>query len=369
VSIPVAGGEIWADQLTLAPEEPINWIWHGLVAPANLTLLTSQWKAGKTTLLSILLGLRVTGGELGGLPVRPGKSLVISEEPPPLWVDRIRKHKFANNVCFILRPFRTLPGEEEWLGLIDRVLAIKRQHGVDLMVIDPLAPLLRNENLARSMLETLLPLGQLLHAGMAVLLLHHPGRGERLLGQAARGSGALLGHVDISIEMRFPAGNPQTRRRRLYTLSRHAVSPQHLTLELDETGTTYRLAPETAEEQFEANWGPISLILADAPQKLTRQDIILEWPPDLDQPGGTTIWRSLDRAVEQGLVLCEGKGSKGDPFRYWLPQREAVWQQDPLYALMEHQRQDLKVPFESLTERKEKLRQAGETGSSPNDRG
>jgi hypothetical protein len=369
MSMPPARGEVWSDAINLAPEEPTNWIWHGLLAPANLTLLTSQWKAGKTTLLSILLGLRVAGGELGGLPVRPGRSLVISEEPLPLWADRIRKHQLGDSTCFILRPFAKLPGVEEWLGLIERALAIHQQHSVDLLVIDPLAPLLQHENLARSMLEALLPLGQLLRAGMAVLLLHHPGKGERPLGQAARGSGALLGHVDISIEMRYSGRDPLTRRRRLYTLSRHAVSPRHLTLELDDTGTTYHLARETAEEQFEANWETIRLILADAPQKLTRQDIIQEWPPEVDQPAATTIWRWLDRAVEQGLVLCEGKGSRSDPFRYWLPEQEAVWQQDPLYVLSQQQRQELNIPFESLTERKEKLRQAGEPGSSPNDRG
>jgi hypothetical protein len=38
--------------------------------------MTSQWKSGKTTLLSILLGLRVAGGSLGGLSGRPGKTLI-----------------------------------------------------------------------------------------------------------------------------------------------------------------------------------------------------------------------------------------------------------------------------------------------------
>jgi len=33
----------------------------------------------------------------------------------------------------------------------------------------------------------------------------------------------------------------------------------------------------------------------------------------------------------------------------------------PLYEFLEAQRQQLKLPFESLTERKEKLRQAGES--------
>jgi hypothetical protein len=356
-----AAGEIWADDITLAPPEPTDWIWHGLLGPGNLTLLTSQWKAGKTTLLSILLNLRVAGGLLGGLAVKAGKTLIITEEPLPLWAQRASKHQFGPSVCFIPRPFRTIPSERQWLELLGRALAINRQHGVDLAVIDPLAPFLRSENQARSMLETLLPLGQLLCAGMAVLLLHHPGRGERAVGQAARGSGALLGHVDISIEMRHPGGDPQTRRRRLCTQSRHTISPRQLTLELDESGTSYQLVAETEQGHLEGNWEPLRLVFAEAPQKLTREDILLEWPLGFDQPTAVTLWRWLDRAVEQGLVRCEGSGRKGDPFRYWLAEREAVWQQDPLHVLLEEQRQRLNLPFESLRERLDKLRQAGET--------
>src|SRR5262245_39124246 len=77
-----AAGEVWIGGPAEAPAPPIDWVWQGLIAPRNLTLLTGQPKAGKTTLLSVLLGLRVAGGELGGLAVKPGNTLVITEEPP-----------------------------------------------------------------------------------------------------------------------------------------------------------------------------------------------------------------------------------------------------------------------------------------------
>src|SRR5947209_1402395 len=141
-----AAGEIWDDDIPVALEAPRQWVWQGLIRPGSLTLLTSQWKAGKTTLLSILLGLRVAGGALGGLAVKPGHTLVITEEPMSLWDERGARHHFGDSVCFISRPFRAIPTEHEWRGLIDRALAIHRAHGVDLFVIDPLAPFLRNEN-------------------------------------------------------------------------------------------------------------------------------------------------------------------------------------------------------------------------------
>jgi hypothetical protein len=46
--------------------------------------------------------------------------------------------------------------------------------------------------------------------------------------------------------------------------------------------------------------------------------------------------------------------------RDWLPEREAMWRQDPMWVLMEEQQRRLNLPFESLAQRKEKLRQAGD---------
>ena len=55
----------------LAAQTPptVRWLWHGYLARGSITLLTSQWKSGKTTLLSILLGRLKTGGDLAGLRV------------------------------------------------------------------------------------------------------------------------------------------------------------------------------------------------------------------------------------------------------------------------------------------------------------
>ena len=43
--------ELWDHQVTASAPQPVDWLWHGFVAPGNLTLPSSQWKAGKTTLL------------------------------------------------------------------------------------------------------------------------------------------------------------------------------------------------------------------------------------------------------------------------------------------------------------------------------
>jgi hypothetical protein len=94
------------------------------------------------------------------------------------------------------------------------------------------------------------------------------------------------------------------------------------------------------------------MIFEDAPQKLTREDILGEWPADFDRPSASTLRNWLDRAVARSLVACEGTGRKGDPFRYWFPQTEARWKQAPFYEVVEEQCRRLKLPFQSLTQKK-----------------
>jgi hypothetical protein len=327
--------EVWDHEVTARAPQPVDWLWYGFVARGNLTLLTSQWKSGKTTLLSLLLSRRRQGGQLAGLAVKPGKSLVVSEEPLALWAERARRLDSGGQVCFINQPFRAIPGPEEWQTLLDRILALQQEHGIDLVVFDPLAPFLRCENHAQSVLNMLLPLRALTATGLAGLLLHHPAKGDKPIGEAARGSGALLGHMDISIEMRHPGGDPLTRRRRFLALSRHAETPRRLLLELNAEGVDYGPVPDPLEEDFQASWEVLRMVLEDAPQKLTRQDILAEWPPDYARPHPSRLWRWLDGAVHRGLIACEGAGRKADPFRYWLPEREAVWKEDPFYEIFE----------------------------------
>jgi hypothetical protein len=352
--------ELWDDQLATMPQTASDWLWHGFLRGGSTTLLTGLWKAGKTTLLSLLLARRRQGGTLAGLAVKPGKTVVISEEDPALWAERARCHDFGGQVCFIPRPFLAVPRPEQWQALLDRLVTLRGQHGIDLAVIDPLAPFFRGENNARSIYETMMPLGALTRRGLAVLGLHHPGKGAARPGQAARGSGALLGHVDISIEMRHPGGDPLTRRRRFLALSRYPETPRQLLAELAPDGSDYvPVADEPFTDDFQANWDVLRMVLEDARQKLTRRDIHEEWPPDFPRPSPRTLWAWLGRAVDRGLVACEGTGRKTDPFRYWLPDREAVWKAaNPFYEVLEQQRQQFGFPFQSLHEKKRVDRQA-----------
>src|SRR5262245_38485074 len=47
---------LWGAARLAASAPPLAaWLWQGYLAPGAVTLLTSRWKAGKTTLASVLL--------------------------------------------------------------------------------------------------------------------------------------------------------------------------------------------------------------------------------------------------------------------------------------------------------------------------
>ncbi len=328
---PAVFDEVFGDELEAAAAAEPSWVWRGYLAHGNVTLLTSQWKTGKSTLVSVLLAKRRSGGALAGLPVAAGGSVVVSEEGKGQWALRGRKFGFGREACFLCRPFRGKPRPEEWQALLDRVGQLRELHGADLLVIDTLASFLpgRDESNAGLMLEALLPLQRLTAAGMAVLLAHHPRKGEPPAGQEARGSGALSGYADILVEMACRAPGTDDRRRRLRAYSRSDQTPRELVIELNADGTDYACHGDFVGEEFAGSWERLRAVLEDAARKLPRQELLKEWPADFPAPGATTLVRWLDQAAARGLVRVDGTGRKRAPVRSWLPGQEEKWADDP----------------------------------------
>jgi hypothetical protein len=324
----------WLADLRATASTELSWLWQGYLVRGGVTLLTSQWKAGKTTLLSLLLARFKQGGSLGGLPVSAARTLVLSEEDPSLCCQRSGKLDLDGHVCWLCRPFLGKPTREQWCRLIEEVLPLRQKLNLDLFVVDPLSAFLpgADENNAVAMLESLAPLRQLTSAGMSVLLQHHNRRMNCSPGQAARGSGALMGFVDVLIEMtwRRSAGDG-SRARRLRAWSRYPGTPLYLLMELTPDGLDYLPVVETNEATDEPVKVPeaLRLVLNGALNKLTRQQILDEWLPDyLPAPDGGTLCRGLNQAIATGEVCRDGTGRRNDPFRYWLPEQEKRWKEN-----------------------------------------
>lgn len=62
-----------------------DWLWEGFLASGDLTLLTSRWKSGKTTLIAGLLQSLGDGKPFLDRKTRPARVLYVSEEAERHW--------------------------------------------------------------------------------------------------------------------------------------------------------------------------------------------------------------------------------------------------------------------------------------------
>jgi hypothetical protein len=320
-----------------AAAERVDWVWEGYLARGAITLLTSQWKAGKTTLVSVLLKRLSTGEPLAGLATAKTPVAIVSEERVPSWRRRHERLQFGNNLSFLCRPFTSRPTRESWESLIDQLVTLGIERGIGLVVIDPLAQFLPGfaESQSTMMLEALQPLDRLTAAGISVLLLHHPRKVEGTPGSAARGSGALCAAVDLLVEMKLPQGClPQERRRKLFAWSRYEETPRERVIELSEDGTDYvESAIEVVDERAQDYVAMVEHLLTCPARKLSRKQLLDGWPKKVPIPHPAVLWRALDGAVKDGKLAQEGTGRKGDPLRYFVPGIDATWMPDPMELL------------------------------------
>lgn len=328
--------ETWTDNLENTHPGK-GWIWQGLLAPGQITLMTGLWKTGKTTLLAHLLSRRHTGGSLLGLPVARGPTAVFTEESQAQWLERAGKLALGPDVCFFCRPFIGRPTCTQFDDMIAQLLDLRSRRGVDLAVFDPLTCFLpaHTENSADVALAAMGAMRHLADAGMAVFLPHHPAKRNSGVGQAARGTGVLSAFADVLLELRpGDANNPGDRRRLLYGFSRSPETPPILRIELNADATDYLTLPALPLGDFPRYWPVLVGVLEEAQDKMTRAQMLDQWPADFPRPSLATLWRWLDTACDSNLIAREGTGRSADPFRYWLHGRERAWLDNPLYRVL-----------------------------------
>ena len=298
-----------------------EWLWDGYLAPGNITLLTSQWKTGKTTLLTGLLRCLERGEPFLGRALSAGKALVVSEESTEHWAERLSRIPVGPHVRLMARPFLRRPTVNEWEALIDEACEMRRDGQLDLFVVDPMAKLLPGawESNAGILIDVLEPLHRLTSEGVSALLLHHPRKKPSELGHAARGTGALLGFVDIALELnRHGRLRSDANRRQIAALSRNPRTPARLAYEWDPATGLFDTLGDLAALQFERNWTQVRAILQERDTAATHRDLLMDWPSDQDKPVASVLYEWLNRAHAEKRIRREGAGTRMNPWRYRL---------------------------------------------------
>lgn len=305
--------------LQISPRAPVPWVWDGVVAERAFTLFSAPEKTGKTTLLSLLLDKRRVGGQLLGRAVRPGRTILCSEESEELWRLRQPPLDFGSELEFH-NPRQLTPTRKTWWRFINYLLDLDVQF--DLVVIDTLMTFLPgSENNPRTLRQALHILKALRALPAGILLLHQ----QRAVRGRSRSRGPLAAFADILIDMRVPPGDPFTRRRDWVGVGRYPGTLQRVSAELNAEGTDYLLLPDAAAGPAVAPMlATLQSLLRESPAPLSCQEIIAHWPAAEPPPRSDSLMRSLRQACDLGLLVRTGSGTKFEAFRYALAEAQAV---------------------------------------------
>lgn len=299
--------------LEVLPAEP-DWLWQGMFALGNVTMLAGHPFSGKSMLMSGLLRALDTGAPFLGRPTRRTSALLVTEEDDTVLRNRAELFGLSESKSELVGRADSLL--LDWQGLVEIAAKEALQRGHQLLVFDTFAGLAglqdEQENDAGAITARLRPLREAAAQGLAVVFLHHMnGYGQ------PRGSKAFRAGVDISIRLfRQPV---TSRMIRLEGEGRFpGLTPAKLYGELvmDNAPWSYRLREDTKARPAGAATNQLLMqALHDAEQGCLTYG-------DLDRLEGLSAdigKKRLPKWHKQGRVGRRGRGTKTDPY-CWYPQ-------------------------------------------------
>ena len=310
---PKYASELSADSAT------VNWVWSGMLAGGHLTLLSALAKCGKTTFLSFLLRALQGGRPFLDRPTKQSNTLLISEESETIWAKRRDVLKLSNHLSVICRPFLAKPNLAAWTEFLIYASSVAVDRKCDLVVLDTFSAFVpwKNENDAAEVMQAILPLHRLTQTGKAVLLFHHFGKGDPSEGRAARGSTAMVGAVDIVLELRrFKPDEQSDRRRVLNGLGRFDEVPDELVISLNEDGSGYSAEGSRKDVVGRESADVLREYLPDGPPGVTADEVHKAMPDD-NRPRRGDVMKALQSGSAVGSWQGAGTGKKGDPRKFW----------------------------------------------------
>ena len=293
-----------ADQLLSEPPEEIDWVLEDYLPVGGLGVLAGKPKEGKTTIgyelaVKVALGLPFLGRQ-----TRKGAVLILALEEHGREV-RMRLRNLG--AAELSNVFTHIGPLEPKTTTLNSITTFAQTHGVVLILIDTLSAFWKidNENDAAEMTRVIKPLLALSRkSGACVLLIHHARKAEGQYGDEIRGSGALFAAVDVALILKR---HEVPTQRLLQAQSRYPETPSELVLELREIGYVALGDPASV-----GKLAKLAKLISVLPSQWEGADTIAKRAGISPREG----YRLLGVLVKEGKALRDGKGVRGDRFRF-----------------------------------------------------
>lgn len=286
------------------PEEDVAYVCDGLLTRGGLSVLSAKPKVGKTTVLhsaafTISLGLPFLGrGTFKGLVI-----YFCLEEKRSEVRKRFYKMGAAGDDIILCSQVNVENFEH------DLRLAIAEYNPIAVF-IDPMVRVVRARDfndyaqMARA-LEPFIDIAR--RHNVLILMAHHDGKSGRVGGDGLLGSTAIFGSVDTHLQMAIKDG-----RRTIRSTNRYGEDLPETIISLNkETGLIETSG--TVVEEVQASWDLRIIDCINFGDELTEKDI------KTHVGSSPEVSRAIRKMHLAGRLLRDGKGVKGNPFRYRRP--------------------------------------------------
>ncbi len=286
------------------PPEEVEWVLEEYLPESGLVIVAGRPKDGKTTWVYHLIIKVAQGLPFLGRATCQGAVLILAVEESRRDVQlRLRDLGAENltNLYIHVGPSESTP------TVFAEITQFVRDHQIKLVVVDTLTTFWRvqNENDASEVTQAMKPLLRLAReSGACVLLIHHTRKSEGQYGDEIRGSGALFAAVDVALILKRHEVQIQ---RRLLAQSRYPETPSELVIELQEIG--YVALGDSASTVKAARLTKLMGVITDQWEdtKTIAKRIALSQ---------RVVSPLLKRLVQDGKIVQDGEGVKGNPFRF-----------------------------------------------------
>ncbi len=308
------------DLLDSTPERP-NWVLDGYLAEGIIAVLAGPPKraGGKSTFTWALVRAMLEGRTsfVGRLLV-PGPVVYLSEEPAVTLRPKVAALR-GLPLSVVWREAAPRP-KPSWADSIAQAADECERVGARLFVVDTFAEWAhlkadaeKDSGAVQAAMEALT---DAVSRRLSALLIHHHRKGGGENGEAIRGSSALLGAVDVAIDLtRIPGeedADHSSRQRMLNASSRWPDTPESMIVELLADGR-YALVSEGQRDEVKRQ-----AVAARILPVLPVEDDGLTAAETAEAMGITRqrVGQELPGLVLAGKVRRTGIGKRGDPYRY-----------------------------------------------------